>query len=424
VWDGTDIAGTQLPNGTYWVWMTMRSAAGVGSAQSTGPVRIERPLAPTPSFFVPLTPARLLDTRPTSSVGGNTVALGSGVFTELDVTGVGGVPETNVTAVVMNVAVAGANAPGFVTAWPSGEPRPLVASLNFLPGQIVPNLATVKIGANGRVNLFNSAGDTHLVADVMGYYTNVAPASGGRFTAVTPARVLDTRDGTGTNGATSAVGHQAAINLGVTGVGGVPTEGVSGVALNITVDAPTRPGYLQVWPTGEPQPFTATHNFVPGLTVGNLVLAKVGAGGQISIFNSHGSTHVVADVVGYFSANGGAFVPTAPRRLLDTRDGTGGRKGKVGANASFDVALATGDPIPATATAAVINVTSADSSMPSYVTAWPTGESRPLAATMNPRPLVPVPNQAYLKLRGGHLSLYNFQGETDLIIDAFGYFVP
>jgi hypothetical protein len=34
------------------------------------------------------------------------------------------------------------------------------------------------------------------------------------------------------------------------------------------------------------------------------VLAKVGANGQISIFNSAGNTHVVADVIGYFSSSG------------------------------------------------------------------------------------------------------------------------
>ena len=54
-------------------------------------------------------------------------------------------------------------------------------------------------------------------------------------------------------------------------------------------------GFLTVWPTGEPRPFTATHNFVPGLTIGNLVLAKVGANGRVSIFNSSGATHVIVN---------------------------------------------------------------------------------------------------------------------------------
>jgi hypothetical protein len=40
---------------------------------------------------------------------------------------------------------------------------------------------------------------------------------------------------------------------------------------------------------------------VPGQVVPNLVVAKVGADGSISIFNaSSGSTHFVIDVAGYF----------------------------------------------------------------------------------------------------------------------------
>jgi hypothetical protein len=333
-WNGTDLNGARFPNGTYWVWMTMTSAGGVGSAHSSGPVRIERPVPATPSFFVPLNPSRLLDTR--SGQGGNVVKLGAGVFTELDVTGVGGVPETNVTAVVMNVTVADPTEAGFITAWPSGEPRPLVASLNFLPLQVVPNLVTVKVGANGKVDLFNSAGSLNLVADVMGYYTDLEPSGGGRFTALTPSRVLDTRDGTGTNGSTNPIPAQRSINLTVTGRGGVPGSGVTGVALNVTVDRPTQSGYLSVWPAGEPQPFTATHNFVPNLTVGNLVLAKVGANGQVSIFNSHGTTHVVADVVGYFSATGRRSCP--PRRASARHARRHGRtQRRARADSSFDV---------------------------------------------------------------------------------------
>jgi len=418
-WNGTDGSGAPMPNGTYWVWLKMSNGSGVGSAYSTGPVRLERPVPDVPSYFVPLNPARLLDTR--SGQGGNIVPLGDGVLTELDVTGVGGVPETGVTAVVMNVAVADPTSSGFVTAWPSGRPRPLVASLNFVPGQIVPNLVSVKVGANGRVNLFNSSGSTNVIADVMGYYTDVPPSSGGRFTALTPARILDTRDGTGRAGVAAPVGGGQWIDVPVTGVGGVPATGVSGVALNVTVDQPSGSGFLTAWPTGEPRPFTATHNFVPGLTVGNLTLAKVGAGGRVSIFNSSGATHVVADVVGYFSSSGGAFVPIEPRRLVDSRDGTGGRSGAMAPGESLSVGL-TGGSIPPGAKAVIVNVTSADSTEPSYITAWPTGAPRPLAATMNPRPGVPVPNQAYLKLgEGGQLSLYNYAGSTHVIIDAFGY---
>ena len=319
-WTGTDERGVPMPNGTYYVYVVQRTTVGVGVGYASGPLRLEKPVPPTPSYYVPLNPARLLDTR--TGEGGNLSPLGNGVFTELDVTGVGGVPETGVTAVVMNVTVTGPTASGFITAWPSGEPKPFVSNLNFVPGQEVPNLVTVKIGANGRVNLFNSAGDSNVIADVVGYYTPNAPPSGGRFTAVTPARLLDTRDGTG--GFVGALSQLQSIDLKVTGVGGVPASGVTGVALNVTVDQPTGTGYLTVWPTGEPRPNASTHNFVPGLTVANMVLGKVGAGGKVSIYNSAGNTHVVADVIGYFSSSGGAFVPVTPQRLVDTREGIGG----------------------------------------------------------------------------------------------------
>ena len=108
-----------MPNGTYWVYVVMHNTAGVGTGYSSGPVRIEKPVPATPSYYVPLNPARLLDTR--TGEGGNVFPLGTGAFTELDVTGVGGVPEFGATAVVMNVTVTGPTSSGFITAWPSGD---------------------------------------------------------------------------------------------------------------------------------------------------------------------------------------------------------------------------------------------------------------------------------------------------------------
>jgi hypothetical protein len=156
------------------------------------------------------------------------------------------------------------------------------------------------------------------------------------------------------------------------------------------------------------------------------VLAKVGTGGQVSIFNSAGNTHIVADVVGYFSANGGVFVPVSPQRIVDSRSGIGnGVAGPLGQQLSNSVEVAGIGPVPSGATAAIVNVTSVNSTAPSYITVWPTGTARPTASTLNPRVGVPVPNLAYLKLgTAGHLSLYNNTGSTDYIVDVFGYIIP
>jgi len=41
-WTGTDAGGAKLPNGQYWIYVTMRNAAGVGTAYATGPLRLQR----------------------------------------------------------------------------------------------------------------------------------------------------------------------------------------------------------------------------------------------------------------------------------------------------------------------------------------------------------------------------------------------
>jgi hypothetical protein len=72
---------------------------------------------------------------------------------------------------------------------------------------------------------------------------------------------------------------------------------------------------------------------------------------------------------------------------------------------------------------AVVNVTSVAATTTGYVTAWPAGETRPVVSTLNPRPGVPVPNQAYLKLGpNGQLGIYNFAGSSEIVVDVFGYF--
>jgi hypothetical protein len=73
------------------------------------------------------------------------------------------------------------------------------------------------------------------------------------------------------------------------------------VVLNVTATEPTAPGFVTVWPAGQPRPLASTLNFSPGDNVANLVMVALGPGGTLSIYQFGGSTHVVADVVGYVS---------------------------------------------------------------------------------------------------------------------------
>ena len=115
--------------------------------------------------FVPLAPARLLDTR---DVGG---PVGAGQTRSLHVAGVGGVP-AEATAVVLNVTVADGTADSFLTVFPGGTARPGVSNLNFGAGKIIQNQVVVPVGANGDIDFSNLAGNVDVIADVFGYFSH------------------------------------------------------------------------------------------------------------------------------------------------------------------------------------------------------------------------------------------------------------
>ena len=105
--------------------------------------------------------------------------------------GRGGVP-AGAAAVVVNVTVVDPVEAGFVTVSPCGSPVPVASSLNFGPGDVVPNELVAKVGVNGSICVFTDA-ETHLLADVVGYL----PAGPG-YAPLSPARLLDTRSANST----------------------------------------------------------------------------------------------------------------------------------------------------------------------------------------------------------------------------------
>ncbi|MFW2383426.1 MAG: hypothetical protein ACN4GZ_16855, partial [Acidimicrobiales bacterium] len=149
-----------------------------------------------------------------------------------------------------------------------------------------------------------------------------ADDASGEFTALTPARVLDTRTGNGRGGATTPLGENRWFDVQITGRGGVPSTGVSAVVMNVTVTEPTRPSHLTVWPSGIAVPEISNLNYVPGQTVPNLVTVALGASGRVSVLNRFGTTHVIFDVVGFYAGAdgqpGSRFHSIDPYRYFDT----------------------------------------------------------------------------------------------------------
>src|SRR6185436_9277201 len=83
------------------------------------------------------------------------------------------------------------------TAFPFDTGVPLASNINDVPGLTVPNLVVVRVPTSGPqtgvIAFFNRVGSTHLVVDVVGYYDEDRSTEGGRFYAVTPTRIADTR---------------------------------------------------------------------------------------------------------------------------------------------------------------------------------------------------------------------------------------
>jgi endonuclease/exonuclease/phosphatase family metal-dependent hydrolase len=243
---------------------------------------------PTASDFTPLTGARVLDTR--NGTGAPTGVVGKGKKIDLVVTGRGGVPATGVDSVVLNLMSTGATTAGSAKAYPAGSTQTSASSLQYPAGRTTANGVVVKVGKDGKVSLYVSAG-THLIADVQGWFATRSDLVG-----LNPARVLDTRSGTGAPAA--AVAAKGSVDLQVTGREGVPATGVKAVVLNVTATSPAGTGFVSSRATGA-KPTSATNlALVSGRNIADRVIVPVSADGQVTL-DSTVKTHLVADVVGY-----------------------------------------------------------------------------------------------------------------------------
>jgi hypothetical protein len=242
------------------------------------------------SVFYPLTPCRIADTRNAAGpLGGPSLSSGS--------TRTYPIPESNcgvpadATAYSLNFAAVPKGPLGYLTAWPTGQPKPTVASLNAVTGTITANAVIVPAGASGGVDVY-ATNETDLVMDINGYFKALGPG-GLPLYAMTPCRVLDSREPPGTPP------FSATMNVNVTASAcGVPATAQAFV-FNATV-VPAGPfGYLTMWPEGEPQPLAATLNAVDGAITSNMAIVPT-TNGSISAYPAN-PTYLILDIFGFFA---------------------------------------------------------------------------------------------------------------------------
>ena len=309
---------------------------------------------------------------------------------------------------------------------PDSNPYPCPSSSGGCFEVVGPNQLAVYTPANaaGTVHVTVTTGNGTTQPGTLDQYTFVAP---GAYTALTPYRVCDTRPagpgiahnqcntGVGTN---KTLGPKGTVTAQITtNTAGQVPMGAQAVVVNVTaIDHSTSSTYVNAFPTGGSPPLASNINLSGGKVGTNLVIVRLSTGGQITLFNSVGSTDVIVDVEGYFATppgnNAGQFHSIPPLRVCDLRAGkntecAGTTNNPIVGGLWRDVVLSGGGTpsIPTSgAAAAVFNLTAVLGTKPTFLSVAPalTNHTCPTTApafsNVNPAAGTALPNRVISKL--------------------------
>jgi hypothetical protein len=377
--------------------------------------------------FTTVVPCRVIDTRSANGpLGGPFIAGGTSRTIPIPSSSCGA--PASATAWSLNITVVPRTGLlGYLTVWPTGQAQPLVSTLNSFDGSILANAAIVPAGNAGAISAF-ATNDTDVIVDINGYFAPPA-ASTLQFYPLSPCRVLDTRNPTGTFGAPAVPGGGSRSFPISSSPCGAPSNSAA-YSFNVTVVPDGELGYLTAWPTGVAQPVVSTLNSLDGTVLANAAIVPAGTGGAVSFFASN-TTDVIVDINGYFAApssSGLNFYAATPCRLVDTRNPAGSLGGpSIGASAVRAFPLSTspcGLPGYPSAQSYSLNMTVIPQGPLGYITVWPTGGAQPVVSTLNALKGLVVANAAIVPASNtGSVSIFA-TNPTDVVIDTNGYFGP
>jgi hypothetical protein len=305
---------------------------------------------------------------------------------------------------------------------------PATSNANVGSCDVAANIAVLAVDGSGATDIQVYA-DTHVILDVLGYYTDAPTAvPAGRFIGVTPARLLDTRSaaGGGNPYTRTDTGNESLVRLPVAGRGGVPANATT-VSVTVTAIGPGSDagGYVTAYAGGTPRPATSTVNHTGSAdTRANLALVPVGADGTIELY-LYQVAHVVVDVGGWVTSaadpagTAGRLRLSAPTRIADSRNGFGVSPLTPGGQVVLEPSL------PQGVSAIVQNVTMV-SHAPGWICATPNPWAGGDVSVQNARDAGqdrPAMTFTTLGSTAGQPRLrYCSQDNADLIVDVFGWF--
>jgi hypothetical protein len=265
------------------------------------------------------------------------------------------------------------------------------------------------------------------------------PADASTFHPVTPARILNTIDGTG--GLTGKFVSHVARTFQVTGNGGVPA-GASAVTGNLTVTQQNSLGYAFIGPVAMNWPASSTINFPAMDERANAVTVALGARGTLGITYAAtdltATAHIIFDVTGYYTPdlNGATYYPLNPARILDTRPTVPsgnptniGLVGPIGTGVAQTFQVTGMGGVPAGAIAVTGNLTVTEQSSGGAFYLGPVASSSPTIFTLDfPKGDNRANAVTMILGAGGKLGLTFVApsaGQTaHAVFDVTGYFMP
>ena len=277
--------------------------------------------------YVPVSATRVADSAAgTGTCDGVPCArIAAGDPVAVKVVGVGGVPATGVTAVVVSIVASGTTSDGWLEVNPAGDAAAGTLPLNA--GQTSAQTVTAKVAANGTIVLASDVG-VDVSVDVVGYFRAPSPwVPALNYWPVTPAVTAESVSGVGTcDGSPCGTLPAGDTDIATAGHGGIPAAGVNAVTVSIVAQNSSG-GHVRVAPNGS-------------ASAGELSweAGSVGAAGVFTVpltpdgsitLNTAGPTSIRVAVTGYWKIPTGTDTGLgldlldAPTRLVDTTNSTG-----------------------------------------------------------------------------------------------------
>ena len=240
--------------------------------------------------------------------------------------------------------------------------------------------------------------------------TNAPPA---RFSPIVPVRLIDTRDGTGTDQRPLGTGCTLIVR---------PTvpPGTTAVAVNIVTVDPGAQGYITAYPCGVGRTFTSVVQSQVGHIVSGSAVVPISADGSFCVF-SNVTTEVVIDMTGSFGPTASArYEPIVTQRRYDSRTSTG----RLPAGTVVRVGTRGAGGGAADSTGASLTIHALDPGYAGFVTIWPCDQPQPWASSANVDLGGAVTNYADVAVSAAGEACVFLSAPMDLAIDLNGWYGP